>query len=500
VQDLTNAQVLCARPLLLASELAEGESDVPYRRWVHVAPFGEQWVEGYAEKLTFSREDAESVVAFWEHDKAHGHDAVFDFNHGMIRGKTPEEKVRAADVLGWDIRDNGLWALAEFTSQATDLVKAGGYPLSSPVILRGDKAHKNLDTGQWEAGTYIPLIALTATPEQGGLEAIAASRRWTALAQRFGMDDAKDVIRAIRGKVEELAVGGAFGPVDVYLDGSERYQCDVWLRSVDPDWTRVVVENNREGRHYSATVEEADGQIVIRDIAPGRMEFVPDDTPAELARTPQPAQEGLTMAREFTETELAAMGEALGARPVEDVAAALALRDAAPEGITPETIVELASRPAPESMDAVRGELKALSTRFEEASTELSTLKAEKADRDAEALVDAHPEQIVPAMRDKWLALAKKDPETFKALAADLPKQISLDRQGGGTVEPTPSDDPATPTTLGHAIDERIKAAKEAGQEIAYDVAMDEVLATDEGKALARTHQDQYSGAAPATE
>ncbi len=156
-----------------AAELERGESDVPFRRWVHVAPFGEQVLADRNKVYRFDQAGARRVIEVWEQHARHGRRAIFDWGHGsFFDGAPPESAGKSGIVLEWEIRADGLYALGEFTDRAATLIKSGDFDQVSPEIHH---RIKNLDTDEWEDGPAIFAIALTARPALAGLDVLAAS-------------------------------------------------------------------------------------------------------------------------------------------------------------------------------------------------------------------------------------------------------------------------------------------------------------------------------------
>ena len=442
-------------------DLAEGESDVPFRRWVQIAPFGEHFTENYDEPYRLDAEGAARIVEVHEHRKAHGHEDVFDFQHASLLGGAPEDSGRAGVILRMEVRDDGVWALGEFTTRAAALIRSRDLPLVSPEI---HNSWKNFDDGEWEPGPAVLAVALTGRPALPGMAAIAASVRWQALAARFGQADAERIVTLIRDAVDAGARGGVFGAV---VTGDGNYQWDVRPVEIDPDWTRVVVCNQRTGQYHQATVAEAAGALVLQDIQPVRCEYVPAAS---------------TSTEEQMTEEQTAILAAVGDRTLEDLARAFALVDAA-GAMTPDEVRTLAVRgPGAEQALAVR--VQALAVDLQAAQTELAGLRTEKVERDSASLLDRFPTRITPAMRPHLLAWAKRAPAEVEAFAASLPEVVRLERQGTASAAPEPS-----PQTLHDAVLVEAKKLDPGNPMKVYEAAYRTVLATEQGQRLAAEHE-----------
>ena len=97
--------------------------------WIHVAPAGE-W-SGHSEgQFTLGVEHfkaVRSVIA------AKATPVSVDYEHASIRPKG-EPTPAAGYVLATEIRDDGLWALVEFTTRAAGMIKGGEYRFCSGVF------------------------------------------------------------------------------------------------------------------------------------------------------------------------------------------------------------------------------------------------------------------------------------------------------------------------------------------------------------------------------
>jgi len=472
-------------PVTLAGgggDLLDGESDVPYRRWLQIATLGQQFVEGYEDPYTLDADGAAKVVEVHEHRKAHGHQDILDFNHGSFYGGTPEETGAAGTILQMEARDGGVWALAEFNEYATPLVKDGRFPLLSPEI---HSKWMNFDSGEWEDGPAILAVALTARPQLGGMEAIAASRRWQALASKFGLEDAMAIRRVIEELVNEFALRGVFGDVTIHrYEGERAYQYDAHAIQIDPDWTKVVIYNEKTGQYYAADLSDQDGTPALENIVPGTLVFRPDATETE--------QEAQTMADpKLTEEQVEALAEAMGERTPEDVIALLG----AASDLDAEGVQALAARPEPDAHDALKTHVQTLAARLETAEGEATALKgtvadltAEKADRDATILLDRYPTRVTPAMRPKLLAMAKADAAEAEEFVKLLPETISLGRRHNGDAIPVVETDEDAPKDIHTMVQARQAEQREAGESADYLLAYEHVIATPEGAAAADQH------------
>lgn len=155
-----------------------GASPESRTTWIHVAPFGE-WDGHTAGKFSLTADHFGAVCA---QVRAKRTPVSLDYEHASIRANG-EPTPAAGFVLATEIRDDGLWALCEFTQRAADMIKAGEYRFCSGVF---DFAARDQVSGE-EMLCALDTIALTNRPFIDGQHPIALSRR-VPLSNGAGMN------------------------------------------------------------------------------------------------------------------------------------------------------------------------------------------------------------------------------------------------------------------------------------------------------------------------
>ena len=469
-----------------------GESDVPFRRWLQIAKIGIQPVEGYDEPYELTDGRASQIVSVFQHRRDHGHDTIFDYNHGSIRGGSPEATGKAGLVLEMEHRSgDGIWALGEFTDRAASFLKGGDFHKTSPEI---HSHYLDFESGEWIEGPAILAVALTARPQLGGMEAIAASKSWQTLAVALDTD-APNVATMIHAAIADLARAGKFGEVE---EGGEADE-PVSLVQIAEDITSVIVRNNRTNEYYGASVVERNGRLQVEDIARGGLLFHPADDTNEETKTMAdkgtmiPVDENVAEAQAMLE-KLAPLLEAIGERTADEVTKALALLDAAGEQVAVEDVQALALGQGQD--DALRLHVNTLAADLQASKSEIQALSAklqgaelEKQRHSAEALLDRYPTRVTPSQRPWLLSQALKDADGTEAFIQSLPETINLG--GSGTrsaAAPAAMVADDAPKTLDSLILSYQAAEKADGRDVDYATAWDAVRDTDEGRNAESRH------------
>lgn len=136
--------------------------------WVHVAPFGE-WKGHSRGAFSLTRERFAAVCA--QIAKRVTPISV-DYEHASIQPKG-DATPAAGYVLAGEVRDDGLYALTEFTQRAAGMIKAAEYRFSSGVF---DFEAVDGQTGE-PLGCALDTIALTNRPFIDGQNPIVLTRR-----------------------------------------------------------------------------------------------------------------------------------------------------------------------------------------------------------------------------------------------------------------------------------------------------------------------------------
>lgn len=139
--------------------LAEGEAAAP--KWIRVVPSGTVRTVSYP-PFQVDRGVMDRIIAAY---KAAGLDVVIDFEHQTLGGdwSSPDGTAPAA---GWikdlEPRDDGLWALVDWTERGGRAVAAREYRYLSPVLLPG------------KSPARLHSVALTNTPQIRGMAPLVA--------------------------------------------------------------------------------------------------------------------------------------------------------------------------------------------------------------------------------------------------------------------------------------------------------------------------------------
>lgn len=148
------------------------------KRWVHMACEGTWKGHHSGREITFTRE---LFAAFVQRFTATKNATAIKYGH-----PDGDDFVAAGWILDMEIRDSGLWCLAEFTPPAAKRIADGEYRYCSVEF-----ALESIDRVTGEvAGPVLSGLALTNVPFLDGLQAITLSRVGTPArdqAQEFHM-------------------------------------------------------------------------------------------------------------------------------------------------------------------------------------------------------------------------------------------------------------------------------------------------------------------------
>lgn len=367
--------------------------------FLHVATPG-TW-EGHPEgAFTLDRAAFESIVAAFE---TQANPIPVDWEHASVRSDV--EKARAA---GWvqrlELRDDGLWALVEWTEEGAADIRSGAYRYCSGVF--------EFDKPDRRTGKPIPCcmtsIGLTNTPFIDGQRPIALSQRRVALSGGTKMEIPRDALLEALNKLE----GDSFTEDQIEALAKSILEMQ---RAQDP-------APEPEGVDLEVTVEESAQEAALAD--------EPEDKPEEVAAEDPPADPAALLAG-FEEIA-AAMGK--------DLAGLLAyLREMAAAG---------AGEAAAANPAALSAEVAALKATVTSYGKQLAKYRARdeaeaKAKREAEQrALSAEVDQmvvdgvIVKADVEAWRKLAQTDAKSFRALKATLRPAVPTGREASALPPP----------------------------------------------------------------
>lgn len=365
---------------------------------LHIAIEG-SW-EGHPDgAFTLDRAAFESCVAAFN---AQANPVPVDWEHASVRGDV--EKARAA---GWvqklEIREDGLWALVEWTEEGAHDIRSGAYRYCSGVFEFG-KADRR--TGE-PIPCCLTSAALTNTPFIDGQRPIALSQRRVALSGGTKMEIPRDALEAALKALEG----------DTFTESQ--------LESLIASVAAMQAAKDPDGAEVEIEVEEPE----LAD----KPEEMPEE--AALADAPMP-EEHMPMAEGEMPTDPAAVMaelESIAAAMGKDVAGLIAyLREMAQAGAG----ADAAANPA-----ALSAEVAALKATVQSYGKQLAKYRErdvaeEKAKRDAErralsAEVDEMVASgvIVKADADAWRGLALTDKARFRALKSTLKPAVPTGRE-----------------------------------------------------------------------
>lgn len=91
-------------------------------------------------------------------------------------GSHDETTLAGGHIVGLEVREDGLYAVPEWTERGSEAVNSGGYRYHSPEIIWGDGAIEDASTGKWIKGPLIVGDALLHTPALGEATALYTSQ------------------------------------------------------------------------------------------------------------------------------------------------------------------------------------------------------------------------------------------------------------------------------------------------------------------------------------
>lgn len=153
---------------LFASLVALAASESGNQVWIHCASVGE-WSGHPAGAFKFTREVFDRIIA----NAADRSTAInCDYEHQTFRKGQSGAVPSSGRIIKLERRGDELWALAELTPRAVQLVRDGEYRSCSPVI---EFESKDRRSGK-DIGPEMLSLALTNDPFQDGLQPIRLTR------------------------------------------------------------------------------------------------------------------------------------------------------------------------------------------------------------------------------------------------------------------------------------------------------------------------------------
>lgn len=380
---------------------------------LHIAIEG-SW-EGHPDgAFTLDRAAFESCVAAFN---AQANPVPVDWEHASVRGDV--EKARAA---GWvqklEIREDGLWALVEWTEEGAHDIRSGAYRYCSGVFEFGKSDRR---TGE-PIPCCLTSVALTNTPFIDGQRPIALSQRRVALSGGTKMEIPRDALEAALKALEG----------DTFTES----QLESLIASVA---AMQAAKDPDAGADVEIEVEEpesaAAGDLPVEETA---------------ALADEPAEEEVPMADVPADpASIMAELESIAAAMGKDVAGLLAYLREMSTGAAGDAA---AANPA-----ALSAEVAALKATVQSYGKQLSKYRERdeaeaKAKREAEqralsAEVDdmVATGVIVKADADAWRGLALADAKRFRALKSTLKPAVPTGREASAPSVPAATASAADP-------------------------------------------------------
>lgn len=159
--------------------------------WAHLFTFGE-WMGHPAGPFKFDAGVCESLIRNFE---AQENPVTFTYEHDNAPG---QPRPASGYVQKLEVREDGMWALVEWTKRAADMIRAGEYRFCSVVV---DFESTCPRTGE-PVGPALLEVGLTNTPFIDGQKRIELSRVASLAAAKGKTMDPKEII----AKMAEIKV------------------------------------------------------------------------------------------------------------------------------------------------------------------------------------------------------------------------------------------------------------------------------------------------------
>ncbi len=418
-----------------------GDDHAARTKWIHVAPMGE-WHGHNAGKFSLTPDHFASVKTVLDGKQT---PCSLDYEHASIHpsgGPTPA----AGFVQATEVRSDGLWACVEFTREAWDLITGGKYRFCSGVF---DFTAVDPVTNEPILCT-LDTIALTNRPFIDGQHPIALSRAVPAATrvplssgakkmkiQRKAFDKLLDGLGMKEFSPEQLTKLAEFLSADEDSGPPEPDAAAMAKAAKDAELTAPTVAATSSVAASAETPVAASAEAPVAASAPA----------ADAALADMPMEEPAPAADVDMDVDAKLM-EATGLDDAGLVAALMANFDAIVALLTGATT-------AAASVGLTKDlAVKALSTQLVEAQRKLNVYAtAEKAalskslDGEVELLIKEG--KLHPAGRAEVIALARKSPAEFRALAKILKPSLPVDLHATALTPPVGgSEHVEVPTAL----------------------------------------------------
>lgn len=358
-------------------------------------------------KFTVSETDLQTMVHNFQLKRPKlPTEMVVDYEHMSAPGQPPAQAPAAGWVKGCEQQGNELYCLVEWTPKAADQIRAKEYRFISPEFTLN---YRDKETNK-PIGPTLLALALTNRPFVEGMQPVALSDE-VAGAVAFALSEHTIKNFNQLDKAEELLLAGTAADVAIALaDWDTAYINDL------PDSAFAYIKPGGDKDEGGKTVPRSLRFLPYRNNAGGV------DLPHlrnALARLPQTSLSPEEKQKAQGVLDEAAKAAGVGA-PAEE--SAKTMKEAIPllDEKQLRTILKLSDVDSiPDALNA----LVAKAAKADEATQQLSTIKAKEVETDAIALVDKAiaDRKLLPKQKDAAKVMCLKDKAGFVALMAEAP-------------------------------------------------------------------------------
>jgi hypothetical protein len=385
--------------------------------WIHVSGEGD-WEGHSSGPFSLTKETFEQCIAAL---RACATPPMVDYEHSSLRPLDGEATPAAGYILDLAVRDDGLWALVEFTQRAAEMVRAGEYRFCSGVFM--------WDAADRKTGEAIPCqldsIGLTNKPFIDGQHAIRLSRRSLGASMEITKKD-------LMAKLDALVSGSSVTPQDLKAI-AEFLEAQAKPEEVKVEELAKPVADAKPGEPKPGEEKPKDAALSAPVAAPLA---APPADPGAAPVSATPALDGDAAAMLLTKlTELSGL----------DTASLIASLEANADQIKAALLGGDGGTMPYQAMSSAQA------TVIADLTAKVKAYQAEEAKRADEAMVAEVDGlvacgKVLPASRVAMLSLARSSPADFRALAKDLPVVVPMGKHA-------PAVGPATDSNAGAVLD-----------------------------------------------
>ncbi|MEZ5872094.1 MAG: phage protease [Nitratireductor sp.] len=239
-----------------------GAPDANRQQWVHILPAISVVSRDGRE---FAIDNLDAVVEAsrrWAGSRR----MLIDYEHQSLYSRNNGKPVPAAGwIVGMEVRDDGIWALAEWTQKAADMIAAREYRYLSPTLIceAGGKVNRIRNVALTNEPAINELAAVAKVESEMKPESIqqaeaSANAALNQLRELLGLSEAdglEAVLEAVRQMLEKPAAAGKPDPAKYVPIG---------------EFQQVTAELNklRQGVTQEAAKAHVDEQVRTGRLAP----------------------------------------------------------------------------------------------------------------------------------------------------------------------------------------------------------------------------------------